>query len=111
MTRLSLFCTRLSAKATRWSPILTVNILYAMPSYSTTINGKIHQVDIDEIHGAGAGTWHVLVDRLYQGAIVLKEGKLEFLPGPGCKLQGEEIAGLLDRLRNENDPLYSSPQE
>lgn len=49
---------------------------------------------------AGYQGWMVFCGGFYQGLISRTERGLVFLPGPGCKLQGDDIAGLMDMVED-----------
>lgn len=66
-------------------------------SYCTTFGDQVKTIDIEQVSGSGQeGTWNVFIDRFYQGVVEYVDGNWIFREGPGCELQGEEIAGLLD---------------
>lgn len=66
-------------------------------SYSATFGDQVKTIDITQISGSGGeATWHVFIDRMYQGIVIRKEGELVYHPGPGSRLQGDDIGAMLE---------------
>lgn len=72
-----------------------------MPSltYSALFGDRTRKIYINQVNGAQG--YHVFIDDLYQGAVLLVNGKLEAHMVPRTDLSGDDVAAMLEVIDAE----------